>query len=795
MAATLPGAGYSVTATYSGDANFVTSVSPSTPFTVTPAATATSLVLSSASVPFGTSPTFTAQVSSAAGGTPTGTVTVETYVQGSAVTLCTFTLPATSCQGTGQALVVQASPYSVLAVYSGDTNFVGSTSPSQNLTIVPSQSTTTVVSLVPSTAVYGDEGAVTFSVAVHASTPGALTGTVTLEAAVGTSSVALCTVTLTASSAGAGSCTTAATTLAASSTPYSVTAVYGGDADFGGSTSAPSLLTITQASSTTGVTVVPSTVVYGDIGAALFSVTVTGQFAGTPTGTVVLTTGTTTLCTATLTGAHGTCSAPSGLQLAPGDFTVVATYSGDGNFTSSTHTDTNGLTVDKAAATTEVSVAPFTVAYGAENLAVFTVTVIPQFTGTVPTGTVTLTVPGSPGATTVCMVTLVAGAGKCSPQPATLSPSPLSVTVTATYSGDTNFVTSTGKTTLTVTHGTAALTVTSGSNPSLPGRPVTFTADASGGSGSAIATGTVTFTDGANTLCRAVPLSGGQAMCTATLPLTPSQTITAIYSGDTNYLDSSGTVVQAVEHGYWMVASDGGIFAFGDAHFYGSEGGKPLNRPIVGMAATPDAKGYWMVASDGGIFAFGDAGFYGSTGNLNLTSPIVGMATTPDGKGYWLVAADGGVFGFGDAHFYGSEAGKPLPAPIVGMVGTTTGHGYFLVAANGAVFVFGDATLESTGGVSGSSPVVGLAATPTAAGYWLATADGGVFPFGDANSYGSMAGKPLNKPIVGIGATADGQGYWLVASDGGIFAFGNAIFDGSTGNLVLNSPMVSLATI
>jgi hypothetical protein len=41
----------------------------------------------------------------------------------------------------------------------------------------------------------------------------------------------------------------------------------------------------------------------------------------------------------------------------------------------------------------------------------------------------------------------------------------------------------------------------------------------------------------------------------------------------------------------------------GDATFYGSTGGLALNKPIVGMAATPDDKGYWEVASDGGIFA------------------------------------------------------------------------------------------------------------------------------------------------------------------------------------------------
>ena len=50
--------------------------------------------------------------------------------------------------------------------------------------------------------------------------------------------------------------------------------------------------------------------------------------------------------------------------------------------------------------------------------------------------------------------------------------------------------------------------------------------------------------------------------------------------------------------------------------FYGSMGGQHLNKPIVGMAATPDGGGYWLVASDGGIFTFGDARFYGSTGGI-----------------------------------------------------------------------------------------------------------------------------------------------------------------------------------
>ena len=119
--------------------------------------------------------------------------------------------------------------------------------------------------------------------------------------------------------------------------------------------------------------------------------------------------------------------------------------------------------------------------------------------------------------------------------------------------------------------------------------------------------------------------------------------------------------------GYWLVASDGGIFTYGGASFYGSAGSLHLNQPVVGMAATPDGKGYWLVASDGGIFAFGDAHFYGSTGSLHLNQPVVGMAAMPDGRGYWLVASDGGIFTFGDASFLGSAGSLRLNKPVVGM--------------------------------------------------------------------------------------------------------------------------------
>ncbi len=233
------------------------------------------------------------------------------------------------------------------------------------------------------------------------------------------------------------------------------------------------------------------------------------------------------------------------------------------------------------------------------------------------------------------------------------------------------------------------------------------------------------------------------------------------------------------DKGYWNVASDGGLFAFGNAGFHGSMGGQHLNRPVVGMAATRDGRGYWEVASDGGLFAFGDAHFYGSTGAFPLNRPVVGMAATPDGRGYWEVASDGGIFAFGDAHFYGSTGAIHLNQPVVGMAATPDGRGYWLVAADGGIFAFGDAHFYgSTGAIHLNRPVVGMAAAPNGHGYWFVASDGGIFAFGEARFYGSMGAHPLNQPVVGM-ASNRGNGYWLVAADGGLFSFGSAPFYGS----------------
>jgi uncharacterized protein YkwD len=226
--------------------------------------------------------------------------------------------------------------------------------------------------------------------------------------------------------------------------------------------------------------------------------------------------------------------------------------------------------------------------------------------------------------------------------------------------------------------------------------------------------------------------------------------------------------------GYWLAASNGAVYAYGDAKNRGSAAAKPLRKPIVGMAATRTGRGYWLVASDGGIFTFGDARYFGSTGAKRLTQPIVGMAPTRTGNGYWLVAGDGGIFTFGDARYFGSTGAIRLKKPIVGMSRTPSGRGYWLVAADGGVFTFGDARFfGSTGAKRLARPIVGIATTTTGKGYWIVAADGGLFTFGNARFYGSAAGRLGGQLAVGMAASPDGNGY-LIASQWGAVNTGSA---------------------
>ncbi len=291
----------------------------------------------------------------------------------------------------------------------------------------------------------------------------------------------------------------------------------------------------------------------------------------------------------------------------------------------------------------------------------------------------------------------------------------------------------------------------------------------------------------------------GTAVAAAVCLLASLALPAAVASADTGSAATS-SVATPVAHtsaisAYWLVASDGGIFSFGGAPFYGSTGNIHLNKPIVGMAASANGGGYWLVASDGGIFSFGTAPFLGSMGGSHLNQPIVGMAAAPNNAGYWLVASDGGIFAFGNAPFYGSMGGSHLNQPIVGMAATPDGGGYWMVAADGGIFSFGDAHFYgSTGNIHLNQPIVGMTATATGNGYWFTASDGGVFAFGDAAFDGSLGDVPQSRPIVAITSTGDGGGYWFANNNGAVSAYGDATYWGSAPQ-VLNRPIVGMAEV
>ena len=71
------------------------------------------------------------------------------------------------------------------------------------------------------------------------------------------------------------------------------------------------------------------------------------------------------------------------------------------------------------------------------------------------------------------------------------------------------------------------------------------------------------------------------------------------------------------------------------------------------MAATPDGGGYWLVASDGGVFAYGDAPFLGSSAGTSAGPGTAAVLSTRSGLGYLLVSGSGLVRSFGDAPEFG----------------------------------------------------------------------------------------------------------------------------------------------
>jgi hypothetical protein len=247
-------------------------------------------------------------------------------------------------------------------------------------------------------------------------------------------------------------------------------------------------------------------------------------------------------------------------------------------------------------------------------------------------------------------------------------------------------------------------------------------------------------------------------------------------------------------NGYWMLGSDGKVYAFGQAKNIGAPT-LAAGVTAADLETTPSGNGYWIVDSAGNVFGYGDATFLGGIqgGQLAPGEQVTSLSSTPTGKGYWIFTNKGRAVRFGDAVFFGDMSRTTLAGPVLDSIPTPTGQGYYMVASDGGIFAFGDAKFYgSMGDKKLNAPVQSLVPDSDGIGYWLVASDGGIFAF-NAPFKGSMGDRKLAKPVTGM--VPYGDGYMMVGEDGGIFNFSNKPFDGSLGAAPPSKPIVSVAAI
>jgi hypothetical protein len=387
--------------------------------------------------------------------------------------------------------------HNVDASYSGDGVYVGSVSTTVPLTAAPVNTSLTLTAS-PNSAILAGES-VTLTAALSPFTVGPPTTTTDGELVNFFSGSTLL---------GSGHLLGGVAKLTTTALPTgvdSLTAVFPGDSNYNPSTSNSLTAAVSNIVLTSSLN--PSTY--------LQSVTFTADLPPSKTGVVTFFDGTTNIGIGAVNGSTAT-------------FTISTLLAGSHNITAQFNSDTSNVVVqvvNKATPTVTVTTSPNPSTFGGS------VTI----TGTVPSG-VTGTITFTSGTVTLGSGTITSGTVSIT----TTLLTPPSDIITATYSGDSNYNSTTGTATQTVNKASPSSTLTSSANPSLPGSSVTFTDTLP-----TTVTGTVTFTNGATTLGTVTVTNGVATLATSTLPL-GSDPIKATYGGDGNNNTSVATLTQNV---------------------------------------------------------------------------------------------------------------------------------------------------------------------------------------------------------------------------------------------------------
>jgi hypothetical protein len=539
LASALAIGNHTITTTYSGDTSFNTSNGALTgnPQVVNKANSTLGLTSSSNPSVFGQPVTFTATVAAGAPATGTPTGTVSFLDGGNPIAGCTSVALQTG-QAQCQPGSLSVGNHTITATYSGDVSFNTSNgSLTGNPQVVNKAGSTLGLTSSLNPSVFGQS--VSFTATISATAPGAGTPTGTVQFLDGGNPIAGCT--SVAVAAGQAVCSASALSVG----NHTVTAAYSGDGNFntsnGSLTGNPQV--VNKANTSVGLTSSQNPSVFGQPVTFTATLSVTAPGAGTPTGSISFLDGGNPIAACTnvaLSGGQAQCQPGS---LSVGNHTITAAYGGDGNFNTSNGSLTGNPQVVNMASTSVAATSSLNPSvFGQSVTFTATVSVTAPGAGT-PTGTFSFLDGGNPiaGCTGVA---IAAGQAQCVTTALTAG----NHTITAAYSGDGNFSTSTGSLTgnpQVVNKASTTTGLTSSQNPAPLGTNITFTATlAVTAPGAGTPTGTFSFLDGGNPIagCTSVAVAAGQAQCMTTALTAGNHTITATYSGDGNFNTSNGSL-------------------------------------------------------------------------------------------------------------------------------------------------------------------------------------------------------------------------------------------------------------
>jgi CSLREA domain-containing protein len=501
--------------------------------------------------------------------------------------------------------------------------------------------------------------------------------------------------------------------------------------------------------------------------------------SGTPTGTVTFLDGGVSIGSGTLSGGSTTFTTSG---LAVGSHTITVNYSGDSNFSASTSAAIT-QTVNQASTTTTVSSSMNPSAFG--QAVTFTATVSANAPGSdIPTGMVTFL----DGAATLGSTSLAGGI-------ATLTTSTLELgnhPITASYSGDANFNASTsGAITQTVNQAPTTTTLAYSANPSVFGQTVTFTATVAP-SGSGTPTGAVTFSDSGTSIGSGT-LSGGIATFSTSSLTVGMHTITATYSGDTDFTAStSAAIVEMVtlpsRSAYILNATaSGALSASGNASAQFPGGLSVDSNSASAITATGSAQ----VNVGGSVLVMGGVSVSGNAAVTKTGTPL----TTVDPLGTLPLPGLTGLTNYGAVSVAGQtlltlSSGIYSSIQISGRASVTLNPGWYIILGGGL-------SVAGNGSLSGSGVIIFNAGSS-----YNGTSDGGTFGSISIGGNGTInLSAPTSGPYAGVAIFQSRANSRAMAISGGNTAITGTIYAaganaGLSGNAqVTGSLVVSTLTL